>query len=203
MRAVDYVTHGFGYQPPMPVPAPTPVPVPTPVTIPFPQLPTDIKVPTGYSTSPSGPSGLKYAPVETKIREYLASVPVPQYIIEAAVQTYRTSGYAGFQKVLNFMSAIGQAANAGEQLMISSGAYKGSQPGAAYKKFINGALNTAVSRVGSNPLISAIATFYRSLVAQVPDSEPNPDRWISSRTREIAMPPLWVRGVERIASGIF
>jgi len=187
MRAVDYVTNGFG--------GPTPVPVPT--------LPSYL--PSYPSDSYAGPSGrqwFNYAPIETKIRAYLASVPVAQNIVEAAVQTYRTSGYSGFEKAVNFLSALGEAAQAGERAYASR-PYKGTKPGTEYKDYINRALNTAFSRVGSNPLINAIATFYRSIVAQIPDSEQNPDRWIAARMPEIAAPPFWLRSVARIASGIF
>ena len=194
MRAVDYVTHGFG--------GPTPVPVPTPVTIPtVPSYAAPVNVDRSYA-GPSGSGGIKYAPIETQIRAYLASVPVAQNIVEAAVQTYRTSGYSGFEKAVNFLSALGESAQAGERAYASR-PYKGTKPGTEYKAYVNGALNTALSRVGSNPLINAIVTFYRSMVAQVPDSEQNPDRWIAARMSNVQAPPFWLRSVARIASGIF
>jgi hypothetical protein len=151
---------------------------------------------------PSGSQGIRYAPIETKIRAYLASVPVAQNIVEAAVQTYRTSGYSGFEKAVNFMSALREAGGASWRAY-ESRPYKGTKPGTEYKAYINRALNTALSRVGSNPLINAIVTFYKSIVAQVPDSEKNPDSWMSARLSNIETPPYWILGVTRIASGIF
>ena len=99
MRAVDYVTNGFGGVVSdivrLAVPAPTIGTFAPPIAPP---------------SGPSGPSGLQYAPVETKMRVFLESLRLPQYIVEAAIQTYRTRGVAGLIQAKNFGEALGPAA---------------------------------------------------------------------------------------------
>ena len=184
MRNIEYITNGFG----------GPIPVP-----PAPSVPSYL--PSHVSNSYAGPSSAQwfnYAPIETKIRAYLESVPVPQYMIEAAVQTYRTSGYSGFKKTVDFINYFYDSLNAEHNAYLSR-PYKGSKPGLEFKNIINRSLNTAFSRIGSNSFINAISTFYKSIFAQIPDSEPYPDGWISRKLKnKVSNPANWIVEITQI-----
>lgn len=171
MRAVDYVTQGFGTPP----------------------------------SGPSGPSGLQYAPVETKMRAFLESLRLPQYIVEAAIQTYRTRGVAGMIQAKNFGEALGPAFYAAMRTVRGQAERTGyANFGALYKNAITRALNAAASRTGANPLTNSMRTFYTSAASSIPNSSRDPEGYLFNIIRQT--PELGSYDLNRlvgIAQGVY
>ena len=201
MRAVDYVTHGFGGVVDDIIRISAPVPTIGPAVPALPPVPLD-----NYGTaSPSGASGLQYAPVETKIRAFLESARFPQYIVEAAVQTYRTRGAAGLIQAENFGQALKPAFQAAMRLAMQQAERTGyANLGALYKGVITGALNTAASRTGTNPLVNAMRTYYTSIIASVPNSSRDPEAYLFKIIRQTPELGTYYLGrLVGIAQGVF
>lgn len=206
MRAVDYVTNGFGgvvddiIRLSVPVPPPSiSVPVPPPsISVPVANLPL-------FNSGPSGASGLQFAPVETKIRALLESSRFPQYIVEAAVQTYRTRGVAGLIQAKNFGEALGPAFQAAMRLAKQQAERTGyANLGALYRNVITGALNTAASRTGTNPLINSMRTFYTSAASSIPNSSRDPEGYMFNIIRKTPeLGPVFLNRLIGIAQGVF
>lgn len=200
MRAVDYVTNGFGgvvddiIRTSVPVLPPSiAVPIAPPANLPL------------FNSGPSGASGIQFAPVETKIRALLESSGFPQYIVEAAIQTYRTRGVAGFIQAKNFGEALGPAFQAAMRLAKSQAERTGYvKLGLLYRNAITGTLNTAASRTGTNPLINSMRTFYTSAASSIPDSSRDPEGYmynIMGKSRELG--PFFLDRLIGIAQGVF
>ena len=161
MRNVEYITNGFG----------GPIPIPPAPSIPsyLPSYPSD-----SYA-GPSGRQWFNYAPIETKIRAYLESVPVPQNIVEAAIRTYNKFGPSGLQKTVQFVDAIEDAEGALERMFPNiRNQLRGPMAGLAYKRAFNGILNTAASRIGLTPLSSELRQTIRERLNRIPDSSIDP-----------------------------
>jgi hypothetical protein len=131
---------------------------------------------------------------------YLEASKFPQYAIEAAVRTFKSSGVAGFQKLQIWMEALGQANDVLEN-QYRSGFYRasGKTPAQTYQKMIFATINTATSRVGSNPLIAAIASGYTNVVNAIPNSSVNPDQDLGR-----LMDSTWLnyRSLSRMGNGL-
>lgn len=200
MRQVDYVTNGFGGVVDDIIKIPVPIPnliAPTSPTLPV--------VSAYAASSPSGPSGIQLAPVETKIRALLEPSGFPQYIVEAAIQTYRTRGVAGFIQAKNFGEALGPAFQAAMRLAKSQAERTGyAKLGLLYRNAITGTLNTAASRTGTNPLINSMRSFYTSAASSIPDSSRDPEGYmynIMGKSRELG--PFFLDRLIGIAQGVF
>lgn len=164
MRAVDYVTNGFGG--------------------PFDDA-ISMMQSSGFITPLSG---------EAAIRQNLTLSGVPDSIINAAILTYRQFGSSGFRKTLAFVDAMDQAENALKninpniKLQLS-----GPMAGVAFKRALNSMLNTAASRIGLNPLSSAILQSVRQRLSSIPDSSSNPkDQFWNTAPMWIATMRSWV-----------
>lgn len=201
MRSVDYVTNGFGGVVDDIIKLSVPVPTIGPIVPNLPSAPAE-----SYRTaSPSGASGIQFAPVETKIRALLESARFPQYIVEAAVQTYRTRGVAGLIQAKNFGQAVGPAFQAAMRLAKQQAERTGyANLGALYRNAITGALNTAASRTGTNPLINSMRTFYTSAASSIPNSSRDPEGYLFNILRQ--SPEVGSYYLDRligIAQGVF
>lgn len=199
MRAVDYVRNGFGgvvddiIRLSVPVPPSIGVPAAPPANLPL------------FNSGPSGASGLQFAPVETKIRAFLESSRFPQYIVEAAVQTYRTRGVAGLIQVKNFGEALGPAFDAAMRLAKQQAERTGyANFGALYRNVITRALNTAASRTGANPLTNSMRTFYTSAASSIPNSSRDPEGYLINIIRQTPeLGPYYLNRLIGIAQGVF
>lgn len=200
MRAVDYVTNGFGgvYDDIIRLTVPV-----IPPSIAAPTLPS-ANIPL-YNSGPSGASGLQYAPVETKIRAFLESARFPQYMVEAAVQTYRTRGVAGLIQAKNFGEALGPAFYAAMRTVRGQAERTGyANFGALYRDAITRTLNTAASRTGANPLTNSMRTFYTSAASSIPNSSRDPEGYLFNIIRKT--PELGSYDLNRligIAQGVY
>jgi len=156
MRAVDYVTNGFGgiiddiMNASRGVYTPTTASVTRPVYTPPPR-----------AFAPAPPSD--YA-----IRQAFTDQNLPAPIAESAFQTYKSRGVAGIDQAISFLSAFNEAFTAAS----NSGYYISVRnrlgPLAAVNQAVNASFNTAASRTGTNPLANEI----RSRITQAIGTDP-------------------------------
>ena len=184
MRNVEYITNGFGG--------------PGPIGQIY--FPGNIENAGPSYAGPSGSRGIQYAPIETKIRSYLASVPVPQNIVEAAISTYNKFGPSGLQKTVQFVDAIEDAEGAFVRMFPNAiSQIRGPMAGRFFKRALNSLLNTAASRIGLNPLSSALLTNLRNDLNRIPDSSTDPKSQLESGPFYFSSMKLWASGIANIS----
>lgn len=186
MRNVEYITNGFG----------GPIPIPPAPSIPsyLPSYPSD-----SYA-GPSGRQWFNYAPIETKIRAYLESFAVPQNIVEAAISTYNKFGPSGLQKTVQFVDATEDAEGAFVRMFPNAiSQIRGPMAGRFFKRALNSLFNTAASRIGLNPLSSALLTNLRNDLNRIPDSSTDPKSQFQSGSFYLSSMKFWASGIVKIS----
>ena len=170
MRAVDYVTHGFGgtWQDVMSAARQA--------------LPTV-----------SGSLGALLPPTPEAIIS-LAFQDAPDSAKSAAIQTYRRFGASGFVRTANFVRALESSEDA--FLTMFPGTLSRQISGARLKQIFNALLNTAGARTGLTPLSSLIIQGYRELLSEIPDNYPNALGWWQTRIKNAV--PRWMDDIPRL-----
>ena len=166
MRAVDYVTNGFGG--------------PMGDLARLAQTPEfQAAAAAANRQSASLPVPQLSIPPDVMIRNVLRDEP--ESVVNAAIQTYRRFGASGFVRTANFVNALQRTDDA--FLSIFPGALSGQVSGARFKQIFNGLLNTAASRTGLTPFSSLIIQGYREVLAEIPDNYPNALGWWQTRIK--------------------
>lgn len=175
MRAVDYVTHGFGGW--------TDILTNQLQSQEFRDLARQMALRTidpGYFSSPSGPAGASVRPTgptprspAEAVQMRLANAGYPASVSNAAFSAVNRFGMAGLDRTINFLTAYFDGLKAwgtssvGQRAIMMAGPspWAGAVPKQVYIEGAKSAFNTAASRFGIDPLSKAVRDFTMSSLA--------------------------------------
>ena len=175
MRAVDYVTHGFGGW--------TDIITRQLQSQEFKDLSRQMalrSIDPGYFSSPSGPAGASVSPTgptprspAEAVQMRLAKAGYPTFISNAAFSVANRFGTVGLDRTINFLTAYFEglrawgSSSAGQRIIMMAGPGTESSvvPKKVYIEAAKSAFNTAASRFGIDPLSKSVRDFTMTSLA--------------------------------------